>query len=200
MASEINMQIPFTLAIVGGSGSGKTTLVERLIPELNKFGIKVGTIKHDAHKFEIDYPGKDSHRHKSAGAVASVITSSSKLALVRDTDGIVPVEIVVASYLAHCDIVLVEGHHLSSLPTIWVRRRDVGDDHIQPDNLLAVVTDEPQQTSVPCFPHGAAVEVARLIRRRQEAMAARQAWEARPRLAQPDDSDESMLSRSVKCR
>lgn len=163
MTHEDEKRIPSAFAIVGGSGSGKTTLIERLIPELAKRGFKVGAVKHDAHEFEIDHPGKDSYRHKAAGAAASLIVSATKLALVADVEGLPPVESIIYSYLAHCDIVLVEGYHLSGLPKVWVRRRGVRDDHIRPDKLLAIVADEPCHSGVPCFSHGATAGIAKLI-------------------------------------
>ena len=66
---------PALVAIVGKSDSGKTTLIEKLVPELVRLGLRVGTVKHDAHSFEIDHPGKDSWRHGQAGAEAYVIAS-----------------------------------------------------------------------------------------------------------------------------
>ena len=68
---------PHAIAIVGNSGAGKTTLLERLIPALKRKGLRVGAIKHDAHRFDIDHPGKDSHRLTAAGADTMVITSAS---------------------------------------------------------------------------------------------------------------------------
>src|SRR5512143_21431 len=74
------------VSVVGKSDSGKTTLLEKLVKELTSRGYRIGTIKHDVHSFEIDHPGKDSWRHKQAGASATVISSPAKLALVVDTD------------------------------------------------------------------------------------------------------------------
>jgi len=71
------------VSVVGKSGSGKTTLIEKLISEAKSRGIKVATIKHDAHSFEIDYPGKDSWRHYHAGAEVVVISSQEKVALIE---------------------------------------------------------------------------------------------------------------------
>ncbi|MDO8587328.1 MAG: molybdopterin-guanine dinucleotide biosynthesis protein B [Armatimonadota bacterium] len=131
---------PFALAIVGASGTGKTTLIERLVPEMTGHGLKVGTVKHDAHEFEIDRPGKDSYRHKAAGASTAVITCDKKLALVTDLDAPAPIERVIGWFFTDCDIVVVEGYHLSSLPKIWVRRKGIPDDHIQATSILATLT------------------------------------------------------------
>lgn len=165
-----DQRIPFAVAVVGGSGSGKTTLIERLIPELSSHGLKVGTVKHDAHEFVIDHPGKDSYRHKTAGAAASAITSSTKLALVMDTDSLPTVESIISSYLGHCDIVLVEGYHLSGLPKIWVRRHAVRDDHIRPDGLLAIVTDQPRDAPTSCFSHDDVEQLVNLIIERSHVL------------------------------
>ncbi|HUU81381.1 MAG TPA: molybdopterin-guanine dinucleotide biosynthesis protein B, partial [Acidobacteriota bacterium] len=77
--------LPIVL-FVGSSGSGKTTLLEKLIPELTRRGLRVGTIKHDVHGFEMDQPGKDSWRHKHAGALASIISSPHQIGEVMDVD------------------------------------------------------------------------------------------------------------------
>ncbi|MBP2674591.1 MAG: molybdopterin guanine dinucleotide biosynthesis accessory protein MobB [Deltaproteobacteria bacterium] len=71
------------VAFLGRSGAGKTTLIEKLLPVLAGRGYRVGAVKHDAHRFDIDHPGKDSHRFTAAGAEVMVISSSEKLALVE---------------------------------------------------------------------------------------------------------------------
>lgn len=123
----------------------------------------MGTIKHLACDFEIDQPGKDSYRHKSAGATATVIASPSKLALVKDVQEPPEVEEIISTYLSECDLVLVEGYKLSSLPKIWVRRRGVEDGHIDADKPLAVVTDGPCPADVRCLPHDAISDLADLL-------------------------------------
>ena len=77
---------PPIVSVVGYSGSGKTTFIVKLVPELTRRGIRVGTIKHDVHGFEMDREGKDSYRHKKAGARISVISSPQKVGMVRDVD------------------------------------------------------------------------------------------------------------------
>ena len=77
---------PALVAIVGKSDSGKTTLIEKVVPELVRLGLRVGTVKHDAHSFEIDHPGKDSWRHGQAGAEAYVIASPERLAFIARLD------------------------------------------------------------------------------------------------------------------
>ena len=88
--TDLNPLIPRTIppvvSIVGYSGSGKTTLIEKLISALKQRGLRVGTIKHDVHGFEMDRPGKDSWRHKQAGASATIITSPRQIGMVMDAD------------------------------------------------------------------------------------------------------------------
>ena len=81
------------VGFAGFSGSGKTTLVEQLIPELRLRGLRVSVVKHAHQQFDIDRPGKDSHRHRTAGATEVLVASSQRLALLReyDTDGLPPV-------------------------------------------------------------------------------------------------------------
>ena len=94
------------VSVVGRSGSGKTTLIEKLVPALKARGLRVGTIKHDAHRFEIDREGKDSWRHRQAGAEAVLISSREKIALVRDVEGEWTLSELVDRYLSHLDIVV----------------------------------------------------------------------------------------------
>src|SRR6266496_1541062 len=88
------------------SGTGKTTLLEKVITLLKERGYRVGAIKHDAHRFDIDYPGKDSHRFSAAGADTMLICSPEKLALVRKHDAPPTVKELLATYFTDVDIVL----------------------------------------------------------------------------------------------
>ena len=110
------------IAIVGRHNSGKTTLIEKVIAELTQRGVDVGSIKHHTHaEFEIDYPGKDSFRHRAAGATETVIASPIKLARVRTLDHEVECAEIVRSMPGH-DIIIVEGYRKSGLPTIEIMR------------------------------------------------------------------------------
>ena len=80
------------VSFVAKSGTGKTTLLEKVIPRLKERGYRVGVIKHDAHRFDIDHPGKDSHRLASAGADTMLISSPEKLALVKKHTASPPIE------------------------------------------------------------------------------------------------------------
>ncbi len=135
----------YFLGFVGHSGSGKTTLIERLIYRFTGEGLVVGAIKHDAHRFEIDYPGKDSYRMKHAGAKRVVISSSDRLAMVEDKENEAPLEELMDMFL-DCDLVFIEGYRLGNVPKIEVHRRNVSEDYLIESgvsNIVLVVTDEP---------------------------------------------------------
>ena len=97
------------ISIVGASGAGKTTLLEKLIPALSRRGYKTGTIKHDIHGFEIDRPGKDSWRHKHAGASSTIISSPFQIGMVMDVDHDHGLD-ELAPFLANVDVILTEGY------------------------------------------------------------------------------------------
>ncbi len=141
------------VSLVAPSGTGKTTLVEKLIDRLRARGYRIGAIKHDAHEFEIDKPGKDSYRFTAAGAEVMVLTSRSKLALVRRQADSPPVEDLLRDYCQGLDLVLVEGFRDSSLPRIEVCRGDVDSltcRGVRHDpNLVAVVSERQFTLDVP---------------------------------------------------
>ena len=117
----INVPSP-AVAIVGRHNSGKTTLVEKLIAELVSRGLDVGSVKHHSHKgFDIDYPGKDSYRHRAAGASETVIAAPGQMARIKTVEGEMECRDIVRSMPGH-DIVLVEGYRKSGLPTIEIMR------------------------------------------------------------------------------
>lgn len=142
------------VAFVAKSNTGKTTLLEHVIRELKNRGYKVGAIKHDAHRFDIDHPGKDSHRLTEAGADTMLITSPEKLALIKKHAVAPPLEELIATYFADVDIVLTEGFKMSSLPKIEVHRQERsptllcrGEHH--DTMLVAVASDEALKLDVP---------------------------------------------------
>jgi molybdopterin-guanine dinucleotide biosynthesis protein MobB len=142
------------VAFVAKSGTGKTTLLEKVIRLLKDRGYKVGAIKHDAHRFDIDHPGKDSHRLTAAGADTMVISSSDQLALVKKHPAPPPVEELLEAFFTDVDIVLTEGFKSSALPKIEVHRRTRsaallcrGEE--RDPMLLAVASDEPLELDVP---------------------------------------------------
>ncbi|MEO8248463.1 MAG: molybdopterin-guanine dinucleotide biosynthesis protein B [Burkholderiales bacterium] len=133
------------VGFAGMSGSGKTTLVERLIPLLSAGGRQVSVVKHAHHKFDIDYPGKDTFRHREAGAFEVVVASNRRLALMREFAR--PTELDVHALIAELDPkvdwVLVEGFKKSTLPKIEVWRAASGKPPLYPADpmILAVATD-----------------------------------------------------------
>ena len=148
------MKKPYAIAIVGNSGAGKTTLLERLIPALKRKGVRVGVVKHDAHRFDIDHPGKDSHRLTAAGADTMMITSGEKLAMVKRHAASPPIEELLERYFTDMDLVLIEGFRGSSLPKIEVHRKEFHRALIfrgerNDPNLAAVASDEPLDLDVP---------------------------------------------------
>jgi molybdopterin-guanine dinucleotide biosynthesis protein MobB len=158
------------VAFVAKSGSGKTTLLEKVISRLKGRGYRVGAIKHDAHRFDIDRPGKDSYRLTAAGADTMVISSPEKLALVKRHAASPPVEDLLSAFFTDVDIVLTEGFRSSSLPKIEVHRRERSADLLcrgkeHDPTLLAVATDEPLDLDVPRLDIDDADAVADFIER-----------------------------------
>lgn len=152
MNSHVQNAIPQILLIVGRSGSGKTTLLERLIPELRGRGYRIGTIKH-VHGFDIDHEGKDSWRHKEAGADAVVVSSPEKLALIKDVESEETLDNIALKYFQDVHIILAEGYKSEGRPKIEVYRSAAhatrvceGDKH-----LVAFVSDSGLDPGVPCF-------------------------------------------------
>lgn len=142
------------VAFVAKSGAGKTTLLEKVIARPKDRGYRVGVIKHDAHCFDIDRPGKDSYRLTAAGADTMVISSPEKLALVKKHAASPPVEDLLSAFFNDVDIVLTEGFKSSALPKIEVHRRENGAALLcrgkgHDPTLLAVASDEPLELDVP---------------------------------------------------
>jgi molybdopterin-guanine dinucleotide biosynthesis protein B len=118
-------------------------VVERLLPELRALGLRVGTVKHDAHGFEIDHPGKDSWRHGQAGAEAYAISSPERFAYVARLDEELPLTTVARRYFGGFDLLLAEGYKRSAPHRIEVFRAAAGhrEPLCAPGEALALVTD-----------------------------------------------------------
>jgi molybdopterin-guanine dinucleotide biosynthesis protein B len=130
----------------GYSGSGKTTLVEKLVGEFVRRGLRVSVVKHAHHSFDIDQEGKDSWRHRNAGAAEVVIASGRRLAKVREfSEWVEPTVHDLLAELGECDWALVEGFKRSAIPKIEVWRSHTGHAVRYPDDLhiIAVATDSP---------------------------------------------------------
>lgn len=105
------------IAFAGWSGSGMTTLIEQVITSLEAHGLIVSLIKHAHHEFEIDYPDKDSQRHRHAGCREVLVTSANRWALMHELRGRSELTLNEAlSQLAPCDVVLVEGFNMRRYP------------------------------------------------------------------------------------
>lgn len=141
------------ICIVGASDSGKTTFLEKLIPMIRDRGYRVGTIKHDTHGFEMDREGKDTWRHRLAGAQTIAISSPTQVASIRGTTEEFSLEELVARYFWREDIILTEGYKRSTYPKIEVFRSAIEQQPIcnLKDNLIALVTDDVTDLEVPTF-------------------------------------------------
>jgi molybdopterin-guanine dinucleotide biosynthesis adapter protein len=160
--------MPPVVCIVGASDSGKTTFLEKLIPELVRRGYRIGTIKHDAHSFEMDREGKDTWRHRKAGAQTIAITSPNQTATIYETNAEMDLEEAMERFFWREDLVLTEGYKRSQRPKIEIFRKAVEPQPIcgTHDNLIALVSDDLQQASVPVFPVANVMGVADLIENR----------------------------------
>ena len=132
------------IGLAGWSGSGKTTLLARLIPALIARGHTVSTVKHAHHAFDIDTPGKDSHRHRLAGAQEVLVSSDQRWALMHELRGAPEASLAqLLTHLAPVDLVIVEGFKRDSHPKIEIHRREVGKPLLHPDDphIVAVASD-----------------------------------------------------------
>jgi molybdopterin-guanine dinucleotide biosynthesis adapter protein len=133
------------VGIVGWSGSGKTTLLVALLPLLRARGLSVSTVKHAHNGFDLDRPGKDTFRHREAGAQEVLVTSPQRWALLHETDGLEPSLPELLARMQPVDMVLVEGFKTHPFPKLEVHRPALGKPPIWPDvlDVLAVATDAP---------------------------------------------------------
>jgi molybdopterin-guanine dinucleotide biosynthesis protein B len=155
-----------SIAIAGYSGSGKTTLIEKVIPCLVMEGYRVSLIKHAHHEFDVDQPGKDSWRHRHAGATEVMVTSSNRWVLMHELRG--SDEPSLEEQLKHfsaCDVVIVEGWKHYAMPKIEVHRKLSDKPLLFPEdpNVVAIATDEPLATKLPQFDLDDADGVAQFI-------------------------------------
>ncbi len=141
------------VGVAGFSGSGKTTLVERLIPVLRKRGLRVSVVKHAHHRFDIDHPGKDTFRHREAGAFEVIVASDQRLALMREFEvaNRPTVHQLIAELYDGVDWVLVEGFKDSDLLKIEVWRAEFNKParYMDDDFITAIITDSPDALPEP---------------------------------------------------
>jgi molybdopterin-guanine dinucleotide biosynthesis protein B len=146
--------MPVIVSVVGASKVGKTTFLEKLIPELRRRGYRVGTIKHDVHdSFAIDQEGKDTWRHRQAGAQTVAISSPARIGLTREVPAELDLDTLVALYFQDEDLVVTEGYKGGNKPKIEVCRqeRQAAPICTEKDGLVAVVADFPVGGGLPCF-------------------------------------------------
>ncbi|MGD9944967.1 MAG: molybdopterin-guanine dinucleotide biosynthesis protein B [Burkholderiaceae bacterium] len=140
------------IGFAGYSGAGKTTLIEQLIARLAARGRRVAVLKHAHHEFDIDRPGKDSWRHRAAGATEVLISSGQRWALMHELRGAAEPSLdELLGRLSPCDLVIVEGYKRAPIPKIEVHRPALGKPLLHPDDpqIVAVASDAALSTSLP---------------------------------------------------
>jgi molybdopterin-guanine dinucleotide biosynthesis adapter protein len=155
-----------TIGFAGWSGSGKTTLIEKLIPLFARRGLRVSLIKHAHHTFDVDQPGKDSYRHRHAGASEVLVTSSRRWVLMHELRG--EQEPRFEDQLRHlspCDLLIVEGFKYAPIPKLEVWRAVTGEPLLHPNDshFVAVVTDAKVETRLPVLDLNSADAVAAFV-------------------------------------
>ena len=157
--------LPPVVSVVGKSGVGKTTALEKLLGELKRRGHRVGTVKHDAHGFDVDKPGKDTWRHARAGSDSVVISGPKKMALIRRLEHELPLDEIVP-LMGDLDLVLTEGYKRGDKPKIEVTRLGRGTELLcGPEELIGIMTDHPVEMAVPQFTLDDATGVVDLLER-----------------------------------
>lgn len=172
--------------------TGKTTLIEQVLKILKKRGCRVGAMKHDAHDFSIDHPGKDSYRFTAAGAEVMLLVSSDKLAVVKKRQSYTNELDLIATYFTEMDIVLVEGFKRSSLAKIEVRRKREGIPRMEGSsdnlvNVIAVASDDEIAVEVPVLNLNNPFDVADFIQYYAERQNAAQDLPTLQSLSSPPD-------------
>lgn len=145
--------MPPIVSLVGKPDSGKTTLLEKLLPVLRHRGYQVGTIKHHVHAFEMDTPGKDTWRHRQAGAHTVALSSPTGLGIIREVPHDLAVEELVARYYGEMDLVITEGYKRLPLPKIEVYRQALHTDPLpdRDESWVALASDVAVAGTLPCF-------------------------------------------------
>ena len=155
-----------TFGFAGWSGSGKTTLIEKLIPRFAGSGLRVSLIKHAHHSFDVDHPGKDSYRHRQAGASEVLVTSSRRWVLMHELRGAAePSFEDQVKHFSACDLLLVEGFKYAPIPKLEVWRAAPGEALLHPNDpyIVAVASDAKVDTKLPLLDLNDDAAVARFI-------------------------------------
>ena len=140
--------------VVGWKNAGKTGLMERLVAEISGRGVSVSTVKHAHHSFDVDHPGKDSYRHRVAGAQEVLLASRQRVALMQELRGAdEPSLEALLMRLSPVDLVLVEGYKRDAHPKIEAHRAETGNPLIAPNDptVRAVAADVPLTLDRPVF-------------------------------------------------
>jgi molybdopterin-guanine dinucleotide biosynthesis protein B len=160
-----------TFGFAGWSGSGKTTLIEKLIPLFGQRGLRVSLIKHAHHTFDVDHPGKDSYRHRQAGAAEVLVTSSRRWVLMHELRGAAePSFEDQVKRLSPCDLLIVEGFKHAPIPKLEVWRSVTGEGMLHPNDphIVAVASDAKVDTRLPLLDLNDAAAIADFIVRHQK--------------------------------
>lgn len=157
---------PPILSIISHKGCGKTTLIEKLIPEFKKRGYRVATVKHDTHGFDMDHEGKDTWRHKQAGADGVLISSPWKITLIMDVDEELWLDQLVEKYYQDIDLVITEGYKKAAKTQVEVFQH--GKKYDKPmyegeDNVIAILSDKPLDMNIPCLNWNDYITVADMV-------------------------------------
>ena len=158
--------LPNILGLAGYSGSGKTTLLEKIIPLFVARGLRIAVVKHAHHDFDMDQPGKDSYRHRQAGASQVLIASANRWALLHELkNGSDPTLEECVSRLSPCDLVLVEGYKHAQIPKLEVHRSSAVHPYLHPadSRIFAVATDQKIALPVPVLDLNAPAAIAAYI-------------------------------------
>jgi molybdopterin-guanine dinucleotide biosynthesis protein MobB len=162
----MNSFMPPVVSIVGRSESGKTTLIELLIPELKGRGYRIGTIKHTHHELEVDQAGKDSSRHRAAGAHTVILASSGQIAMIKSTTSDSVADLI--QYFNDVDLLITEGYKRENTPKIEILRAAVHTELLcrNDPGLIAVATDADITVHVPVFRLNDPASIAVFIEKR----------------------------------
>lgn len=159
-----------TFGFAGWSGSGKTTLIEKLLPLFRERGLRVSLIKHAHHTFDVDHPGKDSYRHRQAGAAEVLVTSSRRWVLMHELRGAhEPSFEEQVKHMSPCDLLIVEGFKHAPIPKLEIWRAVTGEAMLHPNDphIVAVASDAKVETRLPLLDLNDPPAIAEFIVRHQ---------------------------------
>lgn len=149
------------IGFAGWSGAGKTTLIVKLIPEFNRRGLRVSTLKHAHHGFDLDRPGKDSYEHRAAGAEEVLVASANRVALIRELRGAPEPSLPeLLRLLKPVDLVLIEGFKRDPMPKIEIFRIANGKPQFHPNDprIVALISDLAERPG--SLPHASIDDIA----------------------------------------